>query len=113
MKEKVLMTTFALANLADAALTRLGMSMPGFKDINNNPIVPADALFSSTESDRIFIAKWASMTILLGVYALAARHNGRWKWPAEKAIQIGNAIMVGVVAWNLVNIGLAVTDKIK
>ena len=37
--------------------------------------------------------------------------NRRWRWSAEKAMRIGNFLVWGGVAWNLLNIGLALGGK--
>ena len=109
MKEKLLMTSFYLGNFADAAITMVGINQPGFRELNQ----AADNLISNGGIYNALVGKMAIVAVLTGIYALTASENGRFKWPVERAMQIGNVVVWGAVAWNTLNVGLTVVEKLK
>lgn len=108
MKEKGLMTSFYLANAADVFVTTYALHQDGFTELNSR----AQDMINSGETSDILVAKIAITAVLTGIYALTAKEGNRWKWPVEKAMQIGNGLVWGAVVWNMVNVGLAFADKI-
>jgi len=103
MREKLLLTSFYIANTLDVVTTGIGLNLNGIKEINPG----ARDLFSVGEMDKVLIGKVAATAVFVGICALAAKENSKWKWSADKAMKIGNYLVWGGFAWNLLNIGLA------
>lgn len=103
MKEKALVTSFALGNTVDIVITLsvLGLGLA----TEFNPL--ARRLMENGEMHHLLMVKISYTAVLIGVYALAVRRNSRLRYPTERALQITTVLLWAVQAWNLLNLGLA------
>ena len=85
----------------DTSLTINALIQPEWQELNRYAVSRIEA----GNFDQVLIAKMALTAVMIGSYALASKIGSRWKMPIEKAMQIGNMIIWGAVAWNLVNYG--------
>jgi len=107
-KGKRLIHSFILANLCDALLTGLALSLPGFVE---KGLLAADML-AQAKVIELLIFKTAMVAFMVGIYALTAHRSGRWSYSIEAALKIGTVIVWLVVAWNELNIILALSEML-
>lgn len=107
-REKRQINSFVLANLCDALLTAIALNLPGFveKGVLGQPML-ADARVIP-----LLIFKTAVTALMIGLFALAARRDGQWSYAIKVALRIGTVIVWAVVAWNELNIVLALGQMI-
>jgi len=99
MRERRIITSFALANATDIALTRIGLAL------NATEVGASADVVNSGNLESAAIAKVALTIGLIGVYALAHQtDNERFRWSTEKTMQIANVLLWAVQVWNVVNI---------
>lgn len=104
MKERRIITSFALANATDIMLTRIGLAL------NATEIGASAEVVNSGKLESAAIAKIALTVGLIGVYALAHQTgNERFRWSTEKTMQIANVLIWAVQVWNVVNIAAELT----
>jgi hypothetical protein len=97
MKEKVLMTSFYLANLADYGITKAGLA---FAPHTTQELMPGIGNWIVSEPERALVMKLAMTTLLIGADALAKQTNSRLEFTLEKSLQLANVILWAAVAWN-------------
>lgn len=98
MKEngKALMTSVFLSNFADIATTSYGVFYGGMQEVGI-----AGSRF--TEAGRLsdaFILRTAVTAGMIGLYALAKKHGGRWELPFDALMHATNIIWWSVVVAN-------------
>jgi len=98
-----LINSFVLANLCDAILTGIALNMPGFSE---KGLLAADML-AHAQVIELVIFKISITAFIIGIYALTAQHKSRWSRPIELSLKIGIVLVWCVVAWNELNIILA------
>lgn len=109
MKEKQLINSFVLANVSDVVSTAVGLSLPGVAEKG----VSAQDMFAQGRFSEALIVKSAITAFMIGIYALAAHRQARLYPAIDKALKISTIILWLVVAWNELNIGLALTDILQ
>jgi hypothetical protein len=109
MKEMKLINSFVLANISDAVVTGVGLHLPGMTERG----VRASEMFAQGQISEMLIFKTAITALMIGIYALAASRRVRWAYPIEAALKIGNVLLWVVVAWNELNVGLALNQLLR
>lgn len=100
MKEKDLMTSFFLANVADIATTSYGMSVVGLKEVG----VVGSHLAESGHISDAFLVRTAVTAGMIGLYAITKQHGSRWAFSFETAMHIANIISWSAIVLNTVQI---------
>lgn len=100
MKKEKLMTSFFLANAADAAITWFALKNLDFQEANNF----ADHLMEGDNVERAIIFKFALMSLLISLYAISSDNESKFKYSTEKALQIGNFLVWLVVISNILQV---------
>lgn len=103
IKEKRLINSFLLANICDIAITAIALTLPGFVEKG----LVAGELFEQARFVEPVIFKIAITAFMIGIYALAMHRRGRWSSPIATALKIGTVVVWMVVAWNELNVALA------
>lgn len=110
IKGRALMTSFAAAGAIDTTMTAIAINHFDAKEIN--PFGGAE-LMRNLDQAEVFILKTAVSAILIGLYALTSIHEPKLKiksaeikgkYVMENALQSGNILAWGVVAWNSVSL---------
>jgi hypothetical protein len=113
MKDRLLITSFFTANLADIAITTYGMTQKGFMERG----VSANAFFETQNPVPMYIAKLAITAGLIGLYALSKKSKNvfgvKWEYVFEKALQFGNVAVWTMMLWNGINVGAYLLDKLR
>lgn len=109
MKEKQLINSFVLANISDVVVTGVGLSLPGVMEKG----VRAQELFAHGAVSEMLIAKSAITAFMIGIYALAVHRQARLSNAIGTALKIGTIVVWAVVAWNELNVGLALTELLR
>jgi hypothetical protein len=107
-KGKRLIHSFILANICDALLTGIALQLPGFMEKG----FLAGEMMAQAKVIELLIFKTAITAFMIGIYALAAHRNGRWSSSIETALKIGTVVVWIVVAWNELNILLALREML-
>lgn len=102
-KEKRLINSFLLANICDIVITAIALSLPGFVEKG----LVAGNMFEQARFLEPIIFKIAITAFMIGLYALAMHRRGRWSDPIATALKIGTVVVWSVVAWNELNVVLA------
>lgn len=102
---KRLINSFILANFCDVVLTTLALQLPGFAE--KGPL--AGQFLAQARGVELLIFKIAITAFMIGIYALVAHRNDRWAFSIAAALRIGTILVWAVVAWNELNIALALT----
>lgn len=105
-KARKLINSFILANVCDAVVTGIALNMPGFVE---KGIVAQDML-ANAQGVRLLIFKTAVTAFMIGIYALSTERRGRWSVAIQTGLQIGTVIVWAVVAWNELNVALALSQ---
>lgn len=100
MKEKSLVTWFALGNTVDISLTLIVLAQGLGTEFN--PF--ARQMMASGDTSQLLIVKIAFSAILIGAYALSTSLNSRLRYSTEKSLQIGVFLIWVVQIWNLINL---------
>ena len=100
MKEKTLVTWFALGNIVDITLTLIVLVRGLGTEFN--PL--ANHLMARGDTAQLLIVKVAFSAVLIGAYALSTSLNSRLKYSTEKSLQIAVFLVWGVQVWNLLNL---------
>ncbi len=108
VKDKRLINSFILANICDTLLTGIALQLPGFMEKG----FLAGRMLEQAQGLELLIFKTAITAFMIGIFALAAHHQGRWSHPIKTALRIGTMVVWCVVAWNELNIALALTSII-
>ncbi|HZQ05135.1 MAG TPA: DUF5658 family protein [Anaerolineae bacterium] len=108
IQDKRLINSFILANLCDALLTGIALQLPGFMEKG----VLAGQMLAQAQVIELLILKTSITAFMIGIYALAAQREGRWAYSIKTALRIGTLVVWGVVAWNELNIVLALSAMI-
>lgn len=108
IKEKKLINSFVLANLCDALLTGIALQLPGFMEKG----FVAGEMLAQSRVFELLIFKTAVTAFMIGIYALAAHRKSRFSHSIEVALRIGTVVVWCVVAWNELNIALALSALI-
>lgn len=98
-----MINSFILANISDVILTAIGLAVFGFIEIG----IVAGNMVAFSQISQLLILKTAVTAFMVGIYALSAHHNTRWRSSVETALKIGTVLVWVVVAWNELNIALA------
>jgi hypothetical protein len=98
-----LINSFLLANICDALITGVALSLPGFMEKG----LLAEGMLASSRVFELLILKTAVTAFMIGIYALTANRPGRWSPPIQTALRIGTMAVWAVVAWNELNVILA------
>lgn len=106
IKEKRLINSFLLANICDIAITAIALSLPGFVEKG----LVAGEMFEQARFIEPVIFKIAITAFMIGIYALAVHRRGRWSIPIATALKIGTVVVWMVVAWNELNVALALNQ---
>ncbi len=105
---KPLINSFLLANLCDALITAVALRMPGFMEKG----VLGEGMLAGSQVFELLILKTAIVAFMIGIYALTANRRGRWTSPVQTALRIGTMAVWAVVAWNEMNVLLAIAHQI-
>jgi hypothetical protein len=105
LKAKGLINSFVLANLCDVLLTGIGVG--GLKFMEIGPV--AGIMLAQQQVIPLLIVKTAITAFMIGIFALSVSRNSRWAHPIRASLRIGNVILWLVVAWNELNIAVALT----
>lgn len=105
-KEKRLINSFLLANICDIVVTAVALSLPGFVEKG----LVAGEMFEQARFIEPVIFKIAITAFMIGIYALAMHRRGRWSSPIATALRIGTIVVWVVVAWNELNVALALNQ---
>lgn len=108
VRAKGKINSFVLANVCDALLTGIALSLPGFVEKG----ILGQAMLADARVIPLLIFKTAITAFMIGLYALVAHRNGEWSNAVKVALQIGTVIVWAVVAWNELNIVLALGQMI-
>ena len=100
MKEKTLVTWFALGNTVDIMLTMFVLVQGLGTEFN--PL--ARQMMARGDTAQLLIVKVAFSAILIGAYALSTSLNSRLRFSTEKSLQIAVFLVWGVQVWNLLNL---------
>jgi hypothetical protein len=100
--------SFVLANVCDALLTGIALNLPGFVEKG----ILGQAMLADAKVIPLLIFKTAITAFMVGLYALVAHREGEWAGAVKVALQIGTVIVWVVVAWNELNIVLALGQMI-
>lgn len=100
MKEKSLVTWFALGNTVDITLTLIALAQGLATEFN--PL--ARQVMVRGDTVQLLIVKIAFSAILIGAYALSTNLNYRLRYSTEKSLQIAVFLVWGVQVWNLLNL---------
>jgi hypothetical protein len=87
MKEKSLVSSFAISNTIDIVVTLFVLSHGLGTEFN--PL--ARQMIARGDVANLLILKVAYAAVLIGVYALATSLNSRLRYPTEKSLQIATA----------------------
>lgn len=98
MKEKPLMTSFFAANVADTAITSVGLGLPGFQEVG---ILTE---FDPNNIGNSMIMKFGVIAVLVGSYALAKKNKSHLEFSLEKTLQLGSVMVWGITAINTLQI---------
>lgn len=104
-KARKLINSFVLANVCDALITGVALNLPGFVEKG----IVAQHMLANAQGIRVLIFKIAVTALLIGVYALFTERRGRWSFAIHNGLQIGTVIVWAVVAWNELNVALALS----
>lgn len=111
MREKTLMASFFIGNMMDSAITTVGMSQQGFLELG----MAGRLYYPAGESISLHIAKSVITAAIIAGYALSKKYKpykfAKWEYVFDRALKIGSAVVWGVNAWNLFNIGLYVAAR--
>lgn len=102
-QSKQLINSFVLANVCDALVTGVGLLMPGFVEKG----LLASHLLAESQTIPLLILKVAVTAFMIGIYALTTPHQGRWSRPIATAFKLCTILVWCAVAWNELNIALA------
>ena len=100
---KRLINSFVLANLCDALATGVALSLPGFVEKG----LVAGHLLAQSQTIPLLILKTAITAFMIGIYALTTHRQARWSRPIATALKICTILVWCAVAWNEVNIAVA------
>ncbi len=100
LKEKSLVTWFALGNTVDITLTLIVLVQGLATEFN--PL--ARQVMARGDTVQLLIVKIAFSAILIGAYALSTSLNNRLRYSTEKSLQIAVFLVWGVQVWNLLNL---------
>lgn len=100
MKEKSLVTWFALGNWVDITLTLIVLAQGLGTEFN--PL--ARQMMARGDTAHLLIVKVAFSAVLIGAYALSTSLNNRLRYSMEKSLQIAVFVVWGVQVWNLINL---------
>ncbi len=107
-REKKLINSFILANVCDVCITFIALMLPGFTEKG----FLAGTLFARAQVSEVLILKIAITAFMIGIYALAVHRDGRLLQPVQAALRTGNALVWFVVAWNELNVVLALSQML-
>lgn len=102
-KEKRLINSFVLANLCDVVATCVALTLPGFVEKG----VMGGGMLAQARPVELLILKTAITAFMIGIYALAVHRRHRLHYSIETALKIGTVLVWLIVAWNELNIALA------
>lgn len=105
VKEKRLINSFILANLCDVVLTGIALQIPGFIEKG----IVAGEMLAQARIFELLILKTAVTAFIIGTYALAAHRKSRYSHSIEVALRIGTLVVWCAVAWNELNIAVALS----
>jgi hypothetical protein len=105
---KPLINSFILANLCDALITGVALTLPGFVEKG----ILGEGMLAGSQVFELLILKTAITAFMIGIYALTAHRQGRWSAPIQTALRLGTMAVWAVVAWNEVNVLLALVHPI-
>lgn len=105
IQSKRLINSFVLANFCDALATGVALSLPGFAEKG----LVAQHLLAQSETIPLLIIKTAITAFMVGIYALTVSRQARWSRPIATALKICTIIVWCAVAWNELNIALALS----
>lgn len=100
MKEKSLVTWFALGNTVDITLTLIVLIQGLGTEFN--PL--ARQMMARGDTAQLLIVKVAFSAVLIGAYALSTSLNNRLRYSTEKSLQVAVLLVWGVQVWNLINL---------
>lgn len=104
-REKVLITSFFLAGLADIGSTAIALSLAGFREVGLNGARQVAA--GSTVNALVF--RMAVTAFMIGMYALCKHWgHGRLAYAFEKTLTATTPLAWGVALLNVFQIGLYV-----
>ena len=106
-KHRLVMTVFLLANLADLAVTAMGMSLAGYQEKG----LGAAKWFAAGQQMTVYVSKLAITAAFIGAYALAIPRAGLWYFVATRVLKTGGVVVCAAVAWNLLNIALTLAAR--
>jgi len=93
------MTTFFAGGMADVLSTEIGLQV----GLNEAGIMGKSHI-EAGRGHEAYMVRIAVTAVLIGLYALSKKHGGRWEFPLDKAIRIGNLITWGADVLNVVQI---------
>lgn len=102
-KEKLLVTSFFLANSADTAITAAALNLTDLQEVG----LYGQQAVTNNEFRQAVILKTAVTATLIGAYVLAKQKSPeseicrRLEFVLEKTLHGGNLIVWSTVAWNL------------
>jgi hypothetical protein len=103
LQSKQLINSFILANFCDALVTGVALTLPGFVEKG----LLGQHLLAQSQTIPLLIFKTAITAFMIGIYALTMNRQARWARPVALALQICTVLVWCAVAWNELNIVVA------